>query len=193
VYGALAALAVAFAFFRGNPDIFHHPNGILSRYLPGWARVLIGAATGVGLGLLVARFTTYSVYRYEWAKALHSEFRSLLGPLRSLDIFVFAATSAVAEEIFFRGAVQLEIGIAAASLIFGALHIAPDKRYIPWPIQAATMGFAFGGLYWLIGDLTAPIVLHFTINYQNLHFINRYNPVIKLPRALVSGHGQVGN
>ncbi len=168
-------MAVGIGFVRDNLDIFHHPDGVLAPRMPVFAILLLSLSAGIGLGLLIARFTRFTVYRFEWAKALHLEFRSLLGPLRNIDIFVFAATSAIAEEAFFRGAVQQAIGI------------------VPWPIQATVMGFMLGGLYRLTGDLTAPIVLHFTINYQNLHFINRYDPQIKLPRALVSGPGQVSS
>jgi uncharacterized protein len=185
IYGALAALAVGLGFARGNPDIFNHPDGFLSERLPLWARVLAGLALGISFGIFVARLTRYSVYRFEWAKSLHTEFRGLFGPLRNIDIIAYAGLSAAAEEIFFRGAVQQALGIVAAGLIFGALHIGPGKKFLPWPVQASVMGFAFGGLYWLTGDLIAPTVAHFTVNYQNLHFINRYDPVIKLPRSLI--------
>lgn len=186
VYGALAAVAVIFAFLRDQPDIFNHPQGVISGRLPLVARLSIGAALGLVFGLLTTWFTRYSVYRFEWAKALHSEFRGLFGPLRNVDIVAYAAVSAVAEEIFFRGALQQAVGITVASLVFGALHFGPGKKFLPWPIQAMVMGFAFGGLYWFTGNLVAPVTAHFVINYQNLHFINRYDPVLRLPRALIA-------
>lgn len=186
IYGALALLAVGLGFARDNPDIFNHPDGFLSGRLPFWARLVVGLILGITLGIFVARLTRYSVYRFDWAKSLHTEFRGLFGPLRNTDIIIYAGLSAAAEEIFFRGAVQQAVGIVATSLIFGALHIGPGKKFLPWPIQASVMGFAFGALYWLTGDLIAPTAAHFTINYQNLHFINRYDPVMKLPRSLVA-------
>lgn len=186
VYGALAAVAVAFGFLRDHPDIFNHPDGVLSGRLPFSARLAAGLSLGLLIGLLTTWFTRYSVYRFEWAKALHSEFRGLFGPLRNVDIVAYAAVSAAAEEIFFRGALQQAFGIVVASLVFGALHFGPGKKFLPWPIQATVMGFAFGGLYWFTGDLIAPTTAHFVINYQNLHFINRYDPVLRLPRALIA-------
>ncbi len=186
VYGGLAALAVIIGVARENPDIFHHPEGLLSRDFPLAARILLGGAAGVAFGLGIAVITRYSVYRLHWAEQLHLEFRGLFGPLKGLDILAYAAISAVAEEMFFRGAVQPLLGIGLTSLIFGALHIAPGKKYIPWPIQAFVIGLAFGGLYWLSGDLSAPVMAHFTINYQNLHFINRYDPSLQLPRPLAA-------
>ena len=186
VYGALAAAAVGIGALRDNLDVFHHPEGILSGELSFWPRLAVGLLSGAFFGGAVVRATQYSVYRFKWAKALHTEFRGLLGPLGSLDIIAFAGLSAVAEELFFRGALQPVIGIVATSLVFGLLHIGPDKKFLVWTAQAAAMGFALGGLFWVTGDLIAPMTAHFVINYQNLHFINRYDPVLRLPRALAS-------
>jgi membrane protease YdiL (CAAX protease family) len=183
VYGALAALAFVVGYTRGNPDIYHHPDGLLSASVPLAGRIVLGGAAGIAFGLGIAWLTRFTVYRFQWARVLHTEFRGLLGPLRSVDIVAFAVFSAVAEEMFFRGAIQPILGIVLTSLIFGVLHIAPGRKFIPWPFQAIAMGFAFGGLFWLSGDLSAPIMAHFTINYQNLHFINRYDPSLQLPRS----------
>jgi len=187
VYGLLAAAAVAIGFLRGYLDIFHHPDGLVPTSFPLFGRVLLGGAAGVAFGLGIARLTRFTVFRFKWARTLHIEFRGLLGPLRGRDILAFAVFSAVAEEMFFRGAIQPELGIVVTSLIFGVLHIAPGRKFLPWPFQAVAMGFAFGGLYWLSGDLSAPVMAHFTINYQNLHFINKYDPSLQLPRSFTSG------
>ncbi len=195
VYGVLAALAVVLGFFaRDNHDIYHHPDGLLGPF-PLAGGVLLGGAAGIAFGLGMSWLTRFSVYRFQWARTLHTEFRGLLGPLRSIDILAYAVFSAVAEEMFFRGALQPMLGIVATSLVFGALHIAPGRKFLPWPFQAIAMGFAFGGLYWLSGDLAAPIMAHFTINYQNLHFINRYDPSLQLPRSFANSMGQddIGN
>lgn len=182
-YGLLAAAAIIWGVLRGTPDIFHHPTGLLEHPLPMSVAILIGGAAGVAFGLGMARLTRFSVYRFKWATALHIEFRGLFGPLRGLDILGFAIFSAIGEELFFRGALQSQIGIIPASLIFGVLHMAPSKKFIPWPFQAVAMGFAFGGLFWITGNLVAPVLAHFTINYQNLHFINSYDPSLQLPRS----------
>ena len=133
------------------------------------------------------------MYRFQWAQTLHTEFRGLLGKLRDVDILAYAVFTAIGEEMFFRGVMQAEWGIVPASLIFGVSHVALGRKFIPWPLQAVVMGFAFGGLYWLSGDLAAPVMAHFTINYQNLHFINRYDPSLQLPRSFTSGLGDGAN
>jgi CAAX protease family protein len=183
VYGILAILAIVVGVARGNPNIYHYPEVLLSGPLPLIGRSILGGAAGITFGLGIAWLSRFSVYRFKWSRSLHTEFRGLFGPLRGFDILAFAAISAVAEEMFFRGAVQPILGIGLTSLIFGALHVAPGRKFIPWPFQAIVMGFAFGGLYWLSGDLSAPIMAHFTINYQNLHFINRYDPSLQMPRS----------
>jgi len=174
LYGSLAVAAMVWGFLRDNPDIYHHPDGLL--HLPLEFGVPVGALAGIAFGMLAARLTRFSVKRYTWARLLHIEFRSLLGRLSDSDVIGYAAASAVAEELFFRGALQPAVGLVASSLIFGLLHFGPTRRFIPWTFQALVIGFAFGGLFRLMGELSAPIAAHFTINYLNLHFINRYDP-----------------
>ncbi len=186
-YAALATIAVVIGIVRDNPNIYHHPEGLLSESFPLAGRILLGGAAGVAFGLGIARLTRFTVYRFSWARDLHIELRGLLGPLSSTDVLAFAVFSAVAEEMFFRGALQPLLGVVLTSVVFGLLHMAPGKKFIPWPFQAIAMGFAFGGLFWLAGDLSAPIMAHFTINYQNLHFINRYDPSLQLPRSFANG------
>jgi uncharacterized protein len=186
VYSLLAVAAVVWGVLRDDPDIFHHPHALLDPPMPWTVGILLGGAAGVAFGLGMARITRLSVYRFRWARALHLEFRGLFGPLRDVEVLVFASFSAIAEEMFFRGALQPAIGIVGASLVFGVLHTAPSRKFIPWPFQALAMGFAFGGLFWLSGNLAAPMLAHFTINYQNLHFINRYDPSLQLPRSFAT-------
>ncbi len=186
VYGGLAVLALALGYYRDNLDIFHHPEAMVHGAFPLPGRILLGGAAGVAFGLGIAWWSRYSVYRFQWAKTMHVEFRGLFGPLRGIDILAYAAFSAIAEEMFFRGALQPMLGNLLTSVIFGALHVGPGKKFLPWPFQAFAMGLAFGGLYWLAGDLSAPVTAHFTINYQNLHFINSYNPSLQLPRTLAN-------
>jgi len=189
VYGLLAAAAVVWGVLRDDPDIFHHPDALLDPPLPWVVGILLGGAAGVAFGLGIAKITRLTVYRFRWARALHLEFRGLFGPLRDGEVLAFATLSAVAEEMFFRGALQPAIGIVGASVIFGLLHAGPSRKFIPWPFQAAAMGFAFGGLFWLSGSLAAPMLAHFTINYQNLHFINSYDPSLQLPRSFGGATG----
>ena len=51
-----------------------------------------------------------------------------LGPLSLAECWLLALVSGVAEEAFFRGALQPQVGLLAASLLFGAAHFVPAPR-----------------------------------------------------------------
>jgi membrane protease YdiL (CAAX protease family) len=76
--------------------------------------------------------------------------------------------SGVGEEAFFRGAVQQEFGLVAASLLFGLAHVGPDRRYLVWTAWAAFAGFVFGALYETTGGLLAPALAHGAHNAATL-------------------------
>ena len=83
-----------------------------------------------------------------------------VGGKRRRDLLIFSALSGVGEEALFRGALQPEIGIVAASLLFGAVHAGPDRRYLPWTLFAVGGGFLYGALYDWTGGILAPMVAH---------------------------------
>jgi membrane protease YdiL (CAAX protease family) len=76
------------------------------------------------------------------------------------DLVLVAVFSGVGEEAFFRGALQPELGIVATSVLFGALHVGPDRRYLLWTLWAVGAGFLFGFLYERTGGLLAPATAH---------------------------------
>ncbi|MBN2525617.1 MAG: CPBP family intramembrane metalloprotease [Deltaproteobacteria bacterium] len=176
-YGLLTASAVVWGMVRDDScvKLFFHPDALLTN-ADTWLSIGVGSLIGIGFGAGVARFSRYTVSRYKWARTMHIEFRGLLGPLDNLDVLAFALFSAVGEELFFRGALQSSFGIVIASLVFGALHIGSGRKFLPWPFLAIIIGFAFGGMFFVTGNLAACITAHFVINYRNLHFINKYNP-----------------
>lgn len=183
-YGLMAGGALVWVILRSGDGVqlFFHPNS-MSGETSDWADILTGGAAGIAFGLGIARLSRLAVSRFSWAKQMHIEFRGLLGPLDNMEVLAFALFSAVGEELLFRGAIQSSFGLVISSVVFGMLHIGPSKKFVPWPLQAIVIGFAFGGLFWLTGNLAAPILAHFVINYQNLHFINKYDPSMQLPKS----------
>jgi membrane protease YdiL (CAAX protease family) len=161
IYGALGALGALGAVLLLDQSPLKHA-GVAS--LPMVARVLWGAGVGVavvGLDRVGERFVPA-------LRRMGEGFAALLGGLRERDALLLAALSSVGEELFFRGFLQPWIGLWWSSLLFGLLHLAPDRRLWMWPLLAAGMGLAFGGLFAYTGDLLAPVLAHFTINYFNL-------------------------
>lgn len=173
-YGAVALGALLWGWGRGNLDLYHHPEPWLGLVFP--VSTALAVALGVAVGVLVIALTKVFVRRAAWAKRLHGEFRSLLGPLTGGEIAVFAITSGIAEEMLFRGAMQPAFGLLLSGLVFGLVHVGPRRGFLAWTVWATVMGWVFGALYALTGELLAPMLAHFLINYENLHFIDAYDP-----------------
>lgn len=171
VYGILASLALVWMRSQ-HLSIARLPH---TPWL-GSHRPWVSIASGFALILIVVAATRMMVTRMQWARALHSEFRHILGPLTNLEIAALALTSGVGEELFFRGALHPTVGYLAASLLFGILHIGPNKRFLPWTAWAIGMGFVFGGLYEWTGCIEGCILAHVGINAMNLGFIDAYDP-----------------
>ena len=92
----------------------------------------------------------------------------LVDGTRGRDLVLLAALSGVGEEAPFRGALQPEIGLVASSLLFGALHVGPDRRYVLWTLWAVGAGFLFGALYAWTGGILAPVIAHALHNAATL-------------------------
>ncbi|MEL6182126.1 MAG: CPBP family intramembrane glutamic endopeptidase [Myxococcota bacterium] len=155
-----------------------------SEVVPLWHAVALGA----GLGLVVALLDLLLERWIPAVRQMGEAFYELLGVMTPGRALVFAASSAVGEEIVFRGwllpwsadmAAWLAtlvapewtfegwswVGIGVSSVLFGAMHIPPDRRLWVWPLLAALMGVLFGWMFVSTGSLLAPILAHFTINY----------------------------
>lgn len=165
LYGGLALVGLLISAGRGDPDVYR----VADAQSLWWHAVspLVGVAFGLGMVAL----TRVVVARSTWGRQLHSDFRALLGDISPREILILAVSSAVGEEVFFRGALQPWLGMAPQAILFGLLHIGPTRRFLPWTLWALGMGFAFGALVTLTGDLGGAIAAHFTINFVNLHFI----------------------
>jgi uncharacterized protein len=84
------------------------------------------------------------------------------------DLVLLSIFSGVGEEALFRGALQPEIGLVASSLLFGVLHVGPDRRYLVWTLWAVAAGFLFGLLYLWTGGILAPVTAHVMHNAATL-------------------------
>ena len=92
----------------------------------------------------------------------------LVDGARARDLILVAVISGVGEEALFRGALQPILGILVTSLLFGALHVGPDRRYLIWTVWAVGAGFLFGALYEWTGGLLAPATAHVLHNAATL-------------------------
>ena len=111
--------------------------------------------------------------RFEHVRKLGAELMELLPPLSAADIAVAAAASSLAEEVFFRGVMQHAWGIWPTVAVFSVVHGFFHPKYWVWMAFAGLMGVAFGYATHLLGSVLAGVVAHFTINYVNLHRLER--------------------
>lgn len=168
LYMGLGATALFWSALRGNPN----PWRAAGREDP---QVLLGVVTGLAIGLGLVFLSRLAVHRFEWARALHRDFRALLGPLPDSEVVVLAAASSLGEELFFRGALLPAAGLLASSVVFALLHIGPRLRFLPWTFASFAAGLLFGQLFLWSGDLTGAVVAHFTVNFLNLRHLSQYD------------------
>ncbi|MGD9636152.1 MAG: lysostaphin resistance A-like protein [Pirellulales bacterium] len=103
--------------------------------------------------------------------------RELFPNARLPELATIAILAGVGEELLFRGVVQTgiaqltspAIGLAAGSLVFGALH-AVSRLYF---ILATLIGLYLGWLLLQFGDLTVPIVAHMLYDFVALAYLTR--------------------
>jgi membrane protease YdiL (CAAX protease family) len=92
----------------------------------------------------------------------------LVDGARVRDLILISVMSGVGEEALFRGALQPILGVVITSLLFGALHVGPDRRYLVWTLWAVGAGFLFGALYEWTGGTLAPATAHVLHNATTL-------------------------
>jgi CAAX protease family protein len=140
---------------------------------PALGPLAIGAACGLALAGTLPLVTSSWAPRILLLRGLRRAWDSLetdIGPSLGIrEILVLALCSAVSEEIFFRGVLQREVGIVAASALFGLLHPL-GTAYVLW---AGAVGFGLGGLFLLTGSLAAPAAAHGIYNLLALVYLRR--------------------
>ncbi|MDH4247006.1 MAG: CPBP family intramembrane metalloprotease [Deltaproteobacteria bacterium] len=145
-----------------------------------WIPSPSGMLTGVGLALagawLVVALSRQVTRSTPWGRRLRLEFRTLLQGVDSRQILLLALGSSLGEEILFRGVLHPRLGLWVTALMFGAMHLPPRLALWPWTFFALVMGVALGLLTDYSQTLWPAIVLHFIINYFNLHHIVEPDP-----------------
>jgi len=129
-----------------------------------WLDLGLGIAAG---GTLLAVWNL-GVRRLAAARALEERLGAVIGALSGEEAVALALLSGVAEELFFRGAVQGSWGWLWATLLFALLHSGPGREFRLWTAFAAIAGGLFGGLMAWRGNLLAPMVAHVLVNAVNL-------------------------
>ena len=136
------------------------------------ANLVRDTALGAGTGLVVVGIT-WLCRNLKAVQDLNREFREAVGTPSTALIAVLALTSAVGEEVLFRGGLQPLLGFWWTALIFGLMHGGAARKYRAWALFATAAGLLLGWLTLFTENLLAPILCHLTVNYFNLHLVAR--------------------
>ena len=180
VTGVLSA-AIAWLWRSGSP--FEHPEPWL--ILSPEARHVYSLLLGSTFGALVAVLTRIAVQHFRWAQKLHREFRPIARSLSASGIAVLALSSAVGEELLFRGLLQPFLGLWLSAALFGFVHQMPGPSRWVWVTWATLVGLALGVIFQLTGSLAGCIAAHALINAINLIYLKSHDP--EPPRRALGG------
>jgi len=161
----LLGVALAWSALRGLD--------LVGAIRPALGPTAIGAGAGLALAATLPLVTAPWATRVLVLRGLRRSWdalQSTLGPgLGVREVLVLALGSAVSEEAFFRGVVQREFGLAAASICFGLLHPL-GLAYMVW---AGVVGAGLGALFTATGSLCAPATAHAMYNLLALAYLRR--------------------
>ncbi|HEX2097815.1 MAG TPA: CPBP family intramembrane glutamic endopeptidase [Rubrobacteraceae bacterium] len=130
---------------------------------------LLGLSEGVVTACATVAFGAFFYWLSPVVRRMSDEVAPyLVDGAKKGDLVLVSVFSGVGEEAFFRGALQPVLGLVLTSLLFGALHIGPDRRYLIWTLFSIGAGFLFGFLYEWTGGLLAPMVAHVLHNAATL-------------------------
>lgn len=163
-YGAMGIAALLWRMWTPGDSILYPSPEAAAR---AWS---VPAALGAGLAAgLVALAISEGLTRWTaLGKALSDLLAESLGPLDRANAWLLALASGLAEEMFFRGALQPKVGIIGASILFGAAHFLPRRELALWSVYAIGIGLGLGALYEWTGQLVAPVAAHVLVNAVNL-------------------------
>ena len=165
VYLLLAALSCGLIAWRVDSGSVFSPFSLPSER---WGLHLVATLLIVLAAHLLTRF---AVALWPLFADNCRDLLAWLGPVTRGQILVLALVSGVGEELFFRGWLLNEAGWMFSSLLFGAVHIPPNRKWFYWPAFAFGMGLILGGLCIWSGSILYAVILHVGINYLNIRFM----------------------
>lgn len=98
--------------------------------------------------------------------ALH-DIRNIFSQSRLIDLILISLSAGIAEELLFRGVLQVQFGIVASSILFGLVHFISPL----YMIIAAAMGFYLGSVFSLYDNLMIPALIHFLYDLGALVYL----------------------
>jgi membrane protease YdiL (CAAX protease family) len=168
-YAALGGAAVLWRILWMGESLLYASEAGAARgihWLPDLGVGLLAAGVVVLISAALTRGTRSGA-------ALARALARAIGPVPIHHCLLLALLSGVAEEAFFRGALQPHTGVVVASLLFGLAHFIPRREFLPWTAFSVAAGLLLGVLFEQTGNLVAPVVTHFGVNAVNLPLLVR--------------------
>jgi membrane protease YdiL (CAAX protease family) len=96
--------------------------------------------------------------------------KEIFSNAKLIDLIVISLIAGISEELLFRGVLQAQYGIVAASIVFGLAHCI-SAAYV---ITAAIMGFYIGAFYYFSNSLLVPVQIHFIYDLGALIYLRYF-------------------
>lgn len=132
------------------------------------ATLIADVAIGLAGGSLLLLVTIAGRRLFPSFAGLENHLARLLANVTPSEAVALALLSGFSEELFFRGAVQGSWGVVWATILFGLMHMGPDRLFGVWLLFALAAGALFGGMTLVRGTILPAIIAHALVNGVNL-------------------------
>lgn len=124
------------------------------------------------LGLLAGSVLTITsnLFEMEFAeyKVINNYLLDVVGKAPIHLILLLSFISAAGEEVFFRLALQPELGIVATTFVFAMLHLGPKSLPNSWTLMSIIISTLLGVIYQYTGSLLPIFLAHFIMNLTSM-------------------------
>ncbi len=172
VYGIFGLTGLGLTVWRGGKGHFQFQP--LSYSGEDWLWHAVVCLALVGLTHIVSQIAL------KYSRAVQRSARDIrlwLVDCGKKEILLLALASGLAEEIFFRGWLMNEIGLFYSSIIFGLVHLPPNRNWLLWPIFALIMGLLLGALCLWTQTIYYAMAAHAAVNYINICGMRRHEKI----------------
>jgi hypothetical protein len=163
VYGIVALFAVGYAAFS------EHLSTLLGEGSP----ELKELAAAAGFALVLVALTRVGARAWAPLARAARAGAEVLGPISVWEALALAGLSGVAEELLFRGALWLPLGLWGSTLLFGLLHVVLKRGLWVYPLFALVAGLLMGLLRQGSEHVLPCMLAHFVVNAFNLVWLSR--------------------
>lgn len=164
--GAVLLAALLFARYF-NIVFFRTTDYILRDMLIGTAGAALPFAFFIySLSNKAGKFTFLNSAR----KIVLNDIKAVFAKTTLTDLVIISFVAGLAEEMLFRGVLQVRFGIVIASIAFGLVHCVS----LSYVILTIIMGFYIGVIFNKSGSLIVPVQLHFIYDLAALAYLKYF-------------------